>query len=244
MNAIKNVLARIAALWAALCFVATMLLTLIPISIVGFWKEPKRSVLSHHIFAAWMDAFFLLCGVRRVIRGKEQFKPGETYVVVCNHNSFMDVPLSSGSIPGPKKTIAKIEMAKIPLFGIIYRRGSVLVDRKSAHSRMESFGKMKAVLQMGMHMCIYPEGTRNKTAEPLQPFHDGAFRLAVDAKKPVLPAVIFYTKTVLPQHKPFYFWPHRVEMHFLPPHYPEGKTAQQLKEEVHAEMKNYYTAHL
>ena len=241
--AIKNILARIAAFWALLCFVITLLLVVIPISIVGLWKEPKRSVLSHKFFVAWMDVFFFLIGIRRVIKGREHFRGKQTYVIVCNHNSFMDVPLSSGSIRNTHKTIAKIEMAKIPVFGIIYKRGSVLVDRKSDRSRKESFNKMKEVLKMGFHMCIYPEGTRNKTGESLQPFQDGAFRLAVDTKTPVLPAVIFYTRLVLPQHKGFYFWPHRVEMHFLPPHFPENKTALELKTAVHEEMKKYYEAH-
>lgn len=244
MNILKNILARIAAFWALLCFAATMLLVLIPVAIAGLWSEPKRSHISQHAFTIWMDVFFFLIGVRRVIKGKEHFRRGENYVIVCNHNSFMDVPLTSGSIPGTTKTIAKIEMARIPLFGIIYKRGSVLVDRKNEQSRKESYVKMKDVLHRGFHMCIYPEGTRNKSREPIQPFHDGAFRLAIDAGKPIIPAVIFYTKTVLPQHKLFYFWPHRVEMHFLPPHFPEQKTTTQvLKAEVYGEMKKFYESH-
>lgn len=243
MGILKSILGRIAALWAALCFILTLLLTLIPVSIAGLWKEPQRSVISQRIFDVWMQVFFVLIGVRRIVKGKEHFKPGENYVIVCNHNSFMDVPLSSGSIPGTTKTIAKIEMAKIPLFGIIYKRGSVLVNRKSEQSRRESYSKMKEVLRLGFHMCIYPEGTRNKTTEPLQPFHDGAFRLAADAKKQIMPAVIFYTKIVMPQQKTFYFWPHRVEMHYLPPVSPEQKTAQELKTEVHGQMKKFYLAH-
>lgn len=243
MNLLKNILARVAASWALLVFVITLLLVLVPVSIVGLWKEPRRSLLSQIIFSAWMDVFFVLIGVRRVIKGKEYFKEGENYVVVCNHNSFMDVPLTSGSIPGTTKTIAKIEMAKIPLFGIIYKRGSVLVNRKSDQSRKESYIKMKEVLRMGFNMCIYPEGTRNKTRQPLQAFHDGAFRLAIDTQKPIMPGVIFYTRLVLPQDKPFYFWPHRVELHYLPPIAPEDKTAQELKAEVHEQMKNFYTTH-
>ena len=93
---------------------------------------------------------------------------------------------------------------------------------------------------MGLHMCIYPEGTRNKTKEPLQRFHDGAFRLAVDTGKSIIPAVIFYTNKVLPRHKTFYFWPHRVEMHFLPPVPSVGKEASALREEVFHLMKDYY----
>ena len=73
-------------------------------------------------------------------------------------------------------------MAKIPLFGLIYKTGSILVDRKNEKSRRDSFIKMKEVLDMGLHMCIYPEGTRNTSSEPIKPFHDGAFRLAVDQR--------------------------------------------------------------
>jgi len=186
-----------------------------------------------------MDFFFTFSGVRRIIKGKENFKKGQNYVVVCNHNSLMDVPISVTAVP-PNKTIAKVEMAKVPVFGLIYKRGSVLVDRKSEESRRNSFLKMKAVLAMGLHMCIYPEGTRNKTAEPLQRFHDGAFKLAVETKKSIIPALIFYTNIVLPR-KPFFYWPHKIEMHFLPSISVENKTAKELKEEVFLLMKNYLT---
>ena len=50
---------------------------------------------------------------------------------------------------------------------------------------------MKKVLDMGLHMCIYPEGTRNKTDQPLKTFHDGAFRLAIDTRKAIIPGMIF-----------------------------------------------------
>ena len=66
----------------------------------------------------------------------------------------MDVPLSSPGIPGANKTIAKAGMAKIPLFGLIYKSGSVLVDRKNEQSRKASYSKMKEVLALGLHMCF------------------------------------------------------------------------------------------
>jgi 1-acyl-sn-glycerol-3-phosphate acyltransferase len=97
---------------------------------------------------------------------------------------------------------------------------------------------MKEVLEMGMHMCIYPEGTRNKSKEPLQKFHDGAFKLAVETKKMIIPAVIFNTLKVLPR-KTFFFWPHPVEMHFLPPVAVENRSVQELKEEVFQVMRGF-----
>jgi 1-acyl-sn-glycerol-3-phosphate acyltransferase len=242
MNFIKNILGRIMAVWAILVFVITMLLFLFPVALAGLWPEPKRSRIAYTWYSLWMASFFIFTGVRRVIKGRKNFKKGQNYVVICNHNSMMDPPLSSPAIPGPNRTIAKSEMAKIPLFGIVYKRGAVLVDRKSEESRRASYIRMKEVLEWGLHMCIYPEGTRNKTGEPLQRFQDGAFRLAIDAKKPIIPALIFNTEKVLPR-KPFFFWPTKVEMHFLPQIEVTDKTAKQVKEEAFEIMREYYLQH-
>jgi 1-acyl-sn-glycerol-3-phosphate acyltransferase len=232
MNFLKNILGRLFALWALLVFVISLLLFWIPIWITVIWPEPKRTVQVFKVFAVWMKVFFTLSGVRRIFTGKEHFKHGKTFVVVCNHQSFMDVPLSSTGIPGANKTIAKIEMARIPIFGMVYKRGSVLVDRKSEESRRTSFLKMKEVLNMGLHMCIYPEGTRNRSKQTLMKFHDGAFKLAVETGHDIIPTLLLHTTEVLPTHKAFFFWPRPVEMHFLTPVAVSGKTVAALKQEV------------
>jgi 1-acyl-sn-glycerol-3-phosphate acyltransferase len=223
-------------------FAVTMLIFLLPISLSVLWKEPKRSRVAYFFWSVWLGTFLPLSGIFRRVKGKQNFEKGKNYVVICNHNSLLDPPISSPSIPGPNKTIAKAEMAKIPIFGIIYRRGAVLVDRKSEESRRASYKKMKEVLEQGIHMCIYPEGTRNKSKEPMQRFHDGAFRLAVDTKKEIIPALIFNTAKAMPR-KTFFYWPQIVEMHFLPPIAVEDKTVQQLKDEAYQVMRSYYVSH-
>ena len=242
MKFLREILGRVFALWAAIVFVGSMLLFWIPIWFTKVWPEPKRSVRVFVLFRAWMSLFFTLTGVRRKFVGKEYFRKGQVYVVVCNHHSLMDPPLSSPGIPGANKTIAKSEMAKIPLFGMVYKRGSVLVNRKSEESRRQSYMKMREVLNQGMHMCIYPEGTRNKSNEPLQRFHDGAFRLAIESGKAIIPSLLFNTGRVLPR-KPFFFWPVPVQMHFLPEVPVQGKTVESLKQEVFRIMHDYYVAH-
>jgi 1-acyl-sn-glycerol-3-phosphate acyltransferase len=243
MSSAKNILGRLFAAWAALVFCITLLLVLLPIWAIGLWEEPRRSRLLQPIFQAWMVAFFTLTGVRRRYRGRKNFKKGQNYVVVCNHRSYLDPPLSTPGIPTANKTIAKSEMAKIPLFGMIYKRGSVLVNRKSEESRKGSYGKMRDVLvRLGLHMCIYPEGTRNRTTETLTRFHDGAFKLSVETGKAVIPALLFGSDQVLPNDKTFFYWPHKVSMHFLEPVSPEGKTSDQLRDEVFAIMKNFLEA--
>jgi 1-acyl-sn-glycerol-3-phosphate acyltransferase len=242
MSLLKNILGRIFALWAAIVFISTMLIAFIPIWITGLWKEPGRSSIMHTLYRTWMNIFFFLTGLRLRVKGRENFSPGENYIIVYNHNSLIDVPVSVPFTPGANKTIAKIELAGIPVFGLFYKRGSVLVDRKNEESRKMSYIKMKEVLDMGLHMCIYPEGTRNKTDQPLQRFHDGAFRLAFDSGKPILPALIFNSKKVLPR-KFFFFWPAKIELHYLKPvSQKDFSSAEKLKEHLFNLMNEYYSS--
>ena len=164
----KRFFAGIFAFWAFVIFIITMLPIALLMWIIGVFKEPKRTKNFRIISKLWMSLYFFLTGCSLKVKGLNNFAPGKNYIVIFNHNSLMDVPLSTPFIPGPNKTIAKAEMAKIPVFGLIYKRGSVLVDRSDKNSRKNSFIKMKEVLNMGMHMCIYPEGTRNKTSMPLK----------------------------------------------------------------------------
>jgi 1-acyl-sn-glycerol-3-phosphate acyltransferase len=241
MKFLKDIVARLMASWALLLFVLLMLVFFIPIWLAKFWPEPKSTGILISNTRLWMRIYFALIGLSLKVKGKEYFAPGENYIVVSNHNSLLDVPLTSPFIPGINKTIAKIEMSRIPLFGMIYKRGSVLVDRKDEKSRKESYAKMKQVLDLGMHMCIYPEGTRNKTNAPLKEFHDGAFRLAFETKKAIVPTLIFNTRKALPNNRSFYFMPTPLQMHFLEPvKVQQNDTAQSLKEKVFRIMWDYY----
>ena len=245
MNLITRLYGRIMAVWAIIIFIITMIPAYLIIWMSGIFKEPKSSTAHKWISHVWMRIFFFLTGCSLFRRGKNNFEKGLNYIVICNHNSLMDVPVTTPFIPGPaNKTIAKIEMAKTPLFGLIYKRGSVLVDRNDKKSRADSFIKMKRVLEMGLHMCIYPEGTRNKTDQPLKEFHDGAFRLAIETGKPIMPALLFNTKKVLDPDRGFYFFPSRMEMHFLKPFkvYPEDDVAS-LREKSSKLMTDYYVQH-
>ena len=243
MKILREIIGRIFAAWAALIFAITLLIVIIPFLIFSYpAEEPKKTRRFAALSRVWMGIYLPLIGCPLIVRGRKNFAPGENYVVVSNHNSFMDVPISYPAIPGGNKTIAKIEMAKIPVFGIIYTTGSVLVDRKSEASRKESYHKMRKVLDMGLHMCLYPEGTRNLTDQPLKSFHDGAFRLAIDSGKAIIPGIIFNTRKVLPASKSFFLMPHKMEMHFLPPvKVQPGETSVALKERVYAIMHDYYT---
>lgn len=245
MKVIKQLLGHIYFILGMLLFVATMLIVFIPIWIISMLPEPAKSKALHPVFKGWMGVFLPLVGCPVIRKGKEHFKNGENYVVVTNHNSLVDIPVTSPWIPGPNKTLAKIEMSRIPLFGVIYKAGSILVDRKNNNSRKKSFADMKKVLDMGLHLCLYPEGTRNKTTQPVQQFRDGAFIAAVNNQKPIIPGVIFNTGRILPHDKKVWARPLPIKLHFLPPIPTKGLTKEDiptLKEKVHILMSEYYIA--
>ncbi|MEI9934211.1 MAG: lysophospholipid acyltransferase family protein [Ferruginibacter sp.] len=240
MNLLKNIFARIWAFWAMIIFIITFLAIFIPSMIAYLIPGKKGQLYFIKISKLWMNVWLPLAGCPVTIKGREYFQTNETYVVVFNHNALLDVPLSAPYVPGANKTIAKSSFAKVPLFGLFYRKGSVLIDRNDEQSRRKSFDEMKTVLLTGMHMCIYPEGTRNRTAEPLKSFHDGAFRLAVDTQKDIIPCIILNTKKAMPINKTFYLLPTKLAMHFLPSVSSKNISAKDLKEKVFDIMKQHY----
>lgn len=247
MKYIKTILGHLYFFIGMLLFVISMLIVFIPIWLISVLSEPLRSKLLHTIFKAWMGVFMPIVGCPIIRRGKEHFKKGENYIVVINHNSLVDIPVSSPWIPGPNKTLAKAEMAKIPMFGVIYKAGSVLVNRKHEGSRRESFTKMQEMLDMGLHLCLYPEGTRNKTNMPLQQFFDGAFITAIKSQRPIIPGLIFNTGKILPHDKKLWARPMPIYFHFLEPIPTKGMTINDvgsLKQRVHKIMEDYYVSHL
>jgi 1-acyl-sn-glycerol-3-phosphate acyltransferase len=232
----KNIFGRIWAVWGLIVFTVTLLLVVLPICLTYLIPEPYGVRLFAFISRVWMTVFLYAVGCPFRFYGKEHFAKGKNYVVVANHSSFLDVPLLTPFLPGGNKTIAKKSMAKIPFFGWIYTRGSVLVDRGSDASRRRSFEAMKSVLRTGLNMLIYPEGTRNRTGQPLKSFYDGAFRLATDAQKDIIPVCVIGTAKALPLDKAFFLQPVFLRVYILPPLQVQGKTAVQLREEAYEVM--------
>ncbi len=240
MTFLKAVIGRIWCFWALIVFFPTMCIAIVFYMPCFFLQEPQKAQWHRHVSRVWM-AFFLFCiGCPLKINGKKYFAEHQAFIIICNHNSLLDIPVTTPFMPRANKTIAKKSMSYIPLFGWIYSFGSVLVDRNNDASRRSSYQKMKDVLDMGLDMLIYPEGTRNNTSQPLKDFYDGAFKLAVETGKPILPVVLFNTRKALPGEKIFYLWPQSLRMDILPPIEVNDKDIKTLKETSFRTMWDYY----
>ncbi|MRG45445.1 1-acyl-sn-glycerol-3-phosphate acyltransferase [Chitinophaga sp. SYP-B3965] len=245
MKLFRNIAGRVFAVYALLLFVITLLIVLIPIWIFSFLPDPAKTRNFLILGRVWMKVYMNLIFCPVYHKGKKYFEKGKVYVVVCNHNSFVDVLVATPGIPGTNKTLAKHEIGKVPIFGMMYKIGGIMVNRNDDVSRKQSFEHMRNALKMGMHMALFPEGTRNRTPFPLKRFYDGAFVLAIETQTPIMPSVIFHTRKIQVPGKFLFAIPHRIEYHFLPPVETAGLTKEDLpvlKEKVFMLMWDHYMA--
>ena len=92
------------------------------------------------------------------------------------------------------KTLTKKELANIPIFGFIYKRVCILVDRTSSKSRYEVFERAQKRVQQGLSICIFPEGGVPDESVLLDEFKDGAFRIAIEHQLAIVPMTFFDNK--------------------------------------------------
>ncbi|MDZ7681134.1 MAG: lysophospholipid acyltransferase family protein [Fodinibius sp.] len=122
------------------------------------------------------------------IQGADQQKITQPTIVVANHQSFLDLPMLY-LLPWSMKWVAKKDLFKIPIFGwIVYMTGQIAIDRQSMRS-VQKIDKLVAPIKNGIPAMIFPEGTRTQDGE-LQPFKNGAFKLAKRYNFNILPIVL------------------------------------------------------
>ena len=107
---------------------------------------------------------------------------------VANHGSYIDIMLLFRTIPGFLNMMGKDSLAKVPLWGPMFARAYITVNRRSVVSRGRALAQARRSLQEGRPLALFPEGTiGSRPGEELQPFQDGAFQLAISLGVPLVP---------------------------------------------------------
>src|SRR5207249_7637926 len=147
----------------------------------------RRLVVLHRFTCFWASLYSWLNPAWRVhTEGREKIRPGATYVMVANHQSFLDI-LVLFRLFVHFKWVSKIEMFRIPLIGwnmalnryVKLRRG----DRASVIRMMDA---CEQTLAAGNSIMMFPEGTRSPDGH-LRAFKPGAFELALRTRTPPSP---------------------------------------------------------
>lgn len=171
-------------------FVLFLFLVFPGVLLALLWGQPVAGNIVIKLARAWSDAWLFLIGIRHRNIVEAPIEPGAQYVFVANHISYMDIPLLFKAIrKRPFRVLGKMEMARIPIFGLVYRLAVILIDRSSKESRARSIQQLRKTLAGGVSIFIFPEGTFNETKEPLKFFYDGAFKLAIETGTPIKPIV-------------------------------------------------------
>jgi 1-acyl-sn-glycerol-3-phosphate acyltransferase len=170
----------------------------LPGMVLPFFFGEKAGRVGYAFLWIWSWVFSQLTFIRYEFYGRENFRKGYSYIYVSNHTSFLDLPGIRMIIPGQFRPLAKKELKRIPIFGWIAQAATIIVDRSSPESRKKSIDRLKKALKQGISILIFAEGTQNRTKEILQPFHDGAFRIAVDTQQAILPMVVIGAGKLMP----------------------------------------------
>lgn len=168
-------------------------LPLIVISLLGFGDLGSRTLA-----VLWARLNSIVLRMQVTVEGRDNIKPRQSYVLVANHESALDILLIYGYLPIELKWVMKKELRRVPIIGgACAAMGHILIDRSNSTQAVESIQNASAKLTQGMSVMFFPEGTRSRDGTIL-PFKKGAFRLAVDLSIPVLPITIEGTGNMLP----------------------------------------------
>ena len=180
-------------LYAHILFVAIMLLIFPFVIIASFFGRIKGGNMILRLCSLWADLWFPLIFIFHKKIYEAPHDKAKQYVFVTNHISYIDSAVLVKAYRQPVRPLGKVEMSKVPLFGFIYKKAIVAVDRSSVENRAKSVRLLKSIISKGISIMVFPEGTFNMTDRPLKDFYDGAFRVAIETQTPVKPVLFLDT---------------------------------------------------
>jgi 1-acyl-sn-glycerol-3-phosphate acyltransferase len=200
LSFLRTIFQKLYLIWVLIVFSVFMLVYL-PGILIPFIFGDKAAAISFKFLKLWSWTFSKLNFIPYRILGSENINTKKAYIYVCNHTSYLDIPGITLTIPTQFRPLAKKELKRIPVFGWIAQSACIIVDRSSNESRRKSMEHLKEILSMGISILIFPEGTQNRTQNRLQPFYDGAFRIAIETQQPIIPIVVLNAGKLMPPNK-------------------------------------------
>lgn len=146
----------------------------------------------------WAKLMFIFCFLPYRVECRSKLDSNRKYIFCPNHFSYLDIP-TMGLNPINTIFVGKNDMEKIPLFGFMYRKLHITVNRKNLKSRSNSLLASMKAIDDGKSLVIYPEGGMvTKNPPQMVPYKDGAFRTAIEKQIPIVPVTIPFNWIILP----------------------------------------------
>ena len=221
--------------------IVTTVIGAIIVIIIGIFNP--YSPINIFIERLWCRLILLLAGVKLEVEGLENVNPDQSYVIVGNHQSHMDIPVIFTVLPLRLTAVSKKELFKIPFFGWGMKAVGVLkIDRQNSAQAIQTINESEKILRKHkLSLVAFPEGTRSPDGH-IHRFKKGPFVFAIRSGLPILPVTIKGTYHILPKKrlwvKPGHVW---VKIH--PPVDPSPYSFEDrdaLVERVHEMIKNSF----
>ena len=145
-----------------------------------------------------------MTGARIQVIGEENVPKDRAVLYVGNHKSYFDILLTYSRVPRPTGYVAKKEMESFPILSIWMKRLHCLfLDRKDIKQGLKTILTGIDLIKNGISVCIFPEGTRNKSNDRLLPFKEGSLKMAEKTGCPIIPFAITNSSKLFEDHMPF-----------------------------------------
>lgn len=164
-------------------------------------SSDKRAKITH-LTRAWANKLLSPTGLVIHVKGAENLEQtrNQPTIVMCNHNSLYDIPVSFLALDVDLRMLAKKELFKIPILSAGLRSGDfVSIDRSNLEQAKKDLHNAQTKLGQNIVLWVAPEGTRSRTGK-LQRFKKGGFHLAVDTNAQIIPVAIRGLDKILPSN--------------------------------------------
>jgi 1-acyl-sn-glycerol-3-phosphate acyltransferase len=192
-------------------FIGTIFVTVIVLILSVIFGKPTANVVPR----LYAKLLCVLIPLRYKVEGRENIQKKQSYVIVLNHRSLMDIVIIYAALNLDVRWVMKKELTKVPFFGhTALILGNIPIDRNNTKKAVESINNAKETIVNGTCVAFFPEGTRVNDMV-LGPFKKGAFHFALDVGLPILPVTITGSDSIMPKnsHK---FVPGKVIVKILP----------------------------
>lgn len=187
---------RIYSIWIFFLFASTFFI-LFPIYYV-FLQNEKWHRPAHELTKFWARVIVYGAGIQVERVFEAPLDKGIPYIYAPNHFSYFDIPLMAFSTPGFYRFMGKKSLGEIPVFGYMFRRLYITVNRESKIDSYRALHRGLEELKKNIGLVVFPEGGIRDTAPKLARFKDGAFRMALITGVPLVPVTIPFNWIFLP----------------------------------------------
>ena len=171
--------------------------------VIGKFNKRAKDISSLRIIQAVFRFILKITGADITVKGHENVPADTAVLYIGNHRSFFDILLTYVLCPDVTGYVAKKEMESIPLLSNWMRYLHCLfLDRKNIKEGMKTILLAIEEMKKGISICIFPEGTRNRTDAPLLEFHAGSLKIAEKAQCPIVPMTIANAEQIFEAHSP------------------------------------------